>query len=83
MLSREIHAMAFDVRKHIYLNAKDSWISIGIVGIVVLYLIFDGLIYTLYSTEMGMLERLLGGDLYFIGTRAIVLCLFLIFGSHV
>jgi len=60
----------------------DWWISVGIACLVILYLVFDGLMYALFFSGPGMLARLLEGDLYFVGTRATVLCLFLIFGSH-
>ncbi|MDP2646348.1 MAG: ATP-binding protein [Desulfobacterales bacterium] len=75
--------MTFNTRKHIYLNIKDWWISIAIASTIILYLIFDGLMYAFHFTGTDLLDRLLRGDFYFIGTRATVLCLFLIFGSHV
>lgn len=51
-------------------------------AIAVIYWLLDSFVAVFFSTEGPILQRILGNDLKDIWTRIIVLCLFVIFGSH-
>jgi hypothetical protein len=52
-------------------------------GLGIIYWIIETLLYVFVSYELNFFDRLFGPDLAGICTRVIVLCMFLIFGSHV
>ena len=51
-------------------------------GIAAVYWLLDSFMSIFLSQEVALLDRILGPDLSEIWTRLIVLCLFIIFGSH-
>lgn len=51
-------------------------------GIAAIYWALDSFISIFHSTEGPLLQRFVGSDMSDIWTRLIVLCLFIIFGSH-
>jgi hypothetical protein len=59
----------------------DKMVLIGL-GIGVAYWIIECVLYLFLSYEFSFLDRLLGPDLNGLSTRIIVICLFLMFGSH-
>ena len=61
---------------------SDRMVLIGL-GLGIIYWIIETLLYVFVSYEINFFDRLFGPDLAGICTRVIVLCLFLIFGSHV
>ena len=60
----------------------DQMVLIGI-GFGVFYWILDSFLYIFLSYELNFFDRLFGADIDEIWLRLIVLCLFIIFGSHV
>jgi hypothetical protein len=62
-------------------NLADRMVLMGI-GLGVVYWIIETFLYVISSYEMFFSERFFGPDLHGLYTRIIVLCLFLIFGSH-
>ena len=66
-------------RTRVYLT--DRMVLIGIsLGIV--YWVIETFVYVIGSYQTNFFTRLFGPDLAGVCTRVIVLCLFLIFGSH-
>ncbi len=63
----------------VYLN--DRMVLIGI-GLGLLYWLLEALLYLFASPDLHLLQKVLPFDLGGIGTRIIVLCLFIIYGSH-
>ena len=61
---------------------KDRILLIGI-GIGLIYWIIDTFLYLISSYDTNVFGGLFGPDLDGVSTRIIVLCLFIIFGSHV
>ncbi|MGA8240971.1 MAG: adenylate/guanylate cyclase domain-containing protein [Desulfobacterales bacterium] len=59
----------------------DQMVLIGC-GIAAVYWLLDSIVAIFLSTEGPVLHRILGADMRDIWTRLIVLCLFVIFGSH-
>ncbi len=59
----------------------DGMVLIGL-GLGVAYWIIEGLLYVFLAYEINFLDRLFGPDISGLSTRIIVICLFLIFGSH-
>ena len=51
-------------------------------GIAAIYWVLDSFMSIFLSTEGPLLQRFVGSDMSDIWTRLIVLCLFVIFGSH-
>ena len=51
-------------------------------GIGAAYWIIECLLYVFLSYRINFFDRLIGPDLAGLSTRLIVICLFLIFGSH-
>jgi hypothetical protein len=72
--------MAAEEKTHVYLS--DRMVLIGL-GLGIVYWLIETLLYVFMSYELNFFDRLFGPDLAGICTRVIVLCLFLIFGSHV
>ena len=68
-------------KNRVYLT--DRMVLIGI-GLGTVYWIIETFlyVYVIGSYEINFLSRLFGPDLSGVCTRSIVLCLFLIFGSH-
>ncbi len=68
------------------LNSKtvkfDSMVLTGF-GIAVLYWVIDSLINIFRSPDVNVLQHIFESNQYDLYTRLIVLCLFIIFGSHV
>jgi len=62
-------------------NLTDQMVLIGI-GLGAVYWIIETFLYLVLSYDLDFFTRLLGPDLAGVCTRIIVLCLFLIFGSH-
>ena len=67
-------------KTNVYLS--DRMVLIGL-GLGIIYWIIETLLYVFMSYELNFFDRLFGPDLAGVCTRVIVLCLFLIFGSHV
>ena len=59
----------------------DQMVLIGC-GIAVVYWVLDSIVAIFLSSEGPILSRILGADMRDVWTRLIVLCLFVIFGSH-
>ncbi len=59
----------------------DHMVLIGL-GVGAVYLIIECLLYNFLSYQVHFLDRLFGSTLDEMSTRIIVICLFLIFGSH-
>jgi cbb3-type cytochrome oxidase subunit 3 len=53
------------------------------IGLGAVYWVIETLLFVFMSYELNFFDRLFGPDLSGLCTRIIVLCLFLIFGSHV
>jgi len=66
-------------RNRVYL--WDRMVLIGL-GIGVAYLIIEWLLYVFLSHQISFLDRIFGSDFYELSARVVVICLFLIFGSH-
>lgn len=71
--------MTAEKKTSVYLT--DRMVLVGL-GLGALYWIIETLLYVFLSYELKFLDRLFGPDLAGLYTRVIVLCLFLIFGSH-
>jgi adenylate cyclase len=59
----------------------DQMVLIGC-GIAVVYWLLDSIVAIFLSSDGPVLSRILGADMQEVWTRLIVLCLFVIFGSH-
>ena len=59
----------------------DGMVLIGL-GLGAAYWIIDCILYIFLAYEINFLDRLIGPDISGLSTRIIVICLFLIFGSH-
>ncbi len=68
-----------DSSKRVYLT--DKMVLIGI-GIGAVYWIIDCLLYVFHSYKESFTDRLFNPSFDELSTRVVVLCLFLIFGSH-
>ncbi|MFC1515732.1 hypothetical protein ACFL7E_03135 [Thermodesulfobacteriota bacterium] len=62
-------------------NLTDRMVLFGI-GLGAVYWFIETFLYVISSYNMFFSDRLFGPDFYGLCTRIIVLCLFLIFGSH-
>ncbi len=58
-------------------NLTDNMVFIGI-GLAIIYWVLESVVYAMLSDSVGFFGRLLGVDLL----RLLVLCFFMIFGSH-
>ncbi len=72
--------MTTEKKTRVYLTDRMVLIALGLGA---LYWIIETLLYVFLSYELKFFDRLLGPDLAGLCTRVVVLCLFLIFGSHV
>ena len=68
-------------QRNIRVRFTDKMVLIGCT-IAVLYWVLDSFVSIFLSSEGPWLQRILGSDMNEIWTRLIVLCLFVIFGSH-
>lgn len=59
----------------------DQMVLVGL-GLGIIYWIIETFLYAIQSYQTNLTDYLFGPDLSGISTRIIVLCLFLIFGSH-
>lgn len=64
-----------------HVHFLDKMVLAGLV-LGVVYWIIECLLYTFLAYEISFLDRLIGPDLSGLSTRIIVICFFLIFGSH-
>ena len=71
--------MINEKRNRVYLT--DGMVLIGL-GMGTTYWIIDCFLYIFLAYEINFLDRLFGPDLSGLSARIIVICLFLIFGSH-
>jgi hypothetical protein len=71
--------MASDQKKHV--SIFDTMVLTGI-GLGIAYWIIDTIYDVLTLDGVGFLDGLFGGGLSGIGTRIIVICLFIVFGAH-
>ena len=62
-------------------SLTDRMVLIGL-GLGTVYWLIETFLYVILSYELNFSSRLFGPDLAGLCTRIIVLCLFLIFGSH-
>ena len=60
---------------------SDSMI-IAVIFIATIYWFLDSVLNIFFSNKYNLIAEMIGPDLYDIYIRAIVLCLFIIFGSH-
>ena len=59
----------------------DNMLFTGL-GLAAVYLLLEALLYAMLSDGAGFLDRLIGWDYSGIAMRGLVLCFFMIFGSH-
>jgi PAS domain S-box-containing protein len=62
-------------------DRSDSMI-IAVIFIATIYWFLDSILNIFFSNKFNLIAEMIGPDLYDIYIRAIVLCLFIIFGSH-
>jgi len=62
-------------------SPADSMIM-AVIFIATIYWVLDSILNIFFSNKFNLIAELIGPDLYDIYLRAIVLCLFIIFGSH-
>jgi PAS domain S-box-containing protein len=62
-------------------NIFSSMVVFGI-GIAIIYWALDTFLHVFFSDRFNVIAQIIGPDLYEIYIRLIVLCLFIIFGSH-
>ena len=70
-----------DKDKKPQVSLTDRMVLTGI-GLGAAYWVIETFLYVISSYNMFFTDRLFGPDFYGLCTRIIVLCLFLIFGSH-
>jgi two-component system cell cycle sensor histidine kinase/response regulator CckA len=61
----------------------ESPVILTAVGLALFYWVLESFLYFFYEPEVNFIQHLLGHDLFEVWTRLLVLCLFVIFGSHV
>lgn len=71
-----------DKKRKFFTFTGDSIMLFGI-GLAIVYWLLDSFINLFLSTDANIMEQLLGANIYNLYTRIIILCLFVIFGSHV
>ncbi len=64
------------------LISGDYMLLFGI-GLAIIYWLIESVIHLFVSSDINFLQQLLGTSIYNTYTRIIILCLFVIFGSHV
>ena len=62
-------------------NVTDSMI-LTVILIATIYWFLDSVLNIFFSNKFNLIAELIGPDLYDIYIRLVVLCLFIIFGSH-
>ena len=68
-------------KNRVRVHLTDQMVLIGF-GLAAVYWILDTFMSLFLASEMNLFEQLFGFDLGEVSTRLIVLCLFIIFGSH-
>jgi two-component system cell cycle sensor histidine kinase/response regulator CckA len=69
-------------RKHKTARITDSMLTIGI-GLASLYWVLESFLYFFFSPEINIVQHLIGSQQFGALNRIMVLCLFILFGSHV
>ena len=64
-----------------FINSLNSMVLAGIF-LAIMYMAIDTILHVFYSDRFNLLAQIFGPDLYDIYTRIIVLCFFIILGSH-
>ena len=71
-----------DKKNKLKTTLMDSMVVTGI-GLAGFYWVCESFMYFFLEPEANFIQHLLGPDMFETWTRLLVLCLFLIFGSHV
>ena len=66
----------------IYRQGRSDSMIIAVIFIATIYWFLDSVLNIFFSNKYNLIAEMIGPDLYDIYIRAIVLCLFIIFGSH-
>jgi response regulator RpfG family c-di-GMP phosphodiesterase len=66
-----------------FLSVSGDSIMLFGIGLAIIYWLIDSFLNLFASTDTNFFSELLGTDVYNLYTRLIILCLFVIFGSHV
>jgi hypothetical protein len=62
-------------------NLADNMV-LAVILIATIYWVLDSILNLFFSNKFNLIAELFGPDLYDVYIRLIVLCLFIIFGSH-
>jgi len=60
---------------------SDSMV-LAVIFVAIIYWVLDSILNIFFSNKFNLIAELIGPDLYDIYLRVIVLCLFILFGSH-
>jgi PAS domain S-box-containing protein len=63
-------------------NRLSDSMVLAVISIATVYWVLDSILNLFFSNKFNLIAELIGPDLYNVYIRIIVLCLFLIFGSH-
>lgn len=66
-----------------FLSVSGDSIMLFGIGLAIIYWLIDSFLNLFVSSDTNFFTEMLGTDLYNLYTRVIILCLFVIFGSHV
>ena len=72
---------ASDMKQKIQVHFWDQMVLIGF-GLALFYSIFDSFLYLFTDYDVNFFQRLMGPGRSEIISRLVILCLFIIFGSH-
>ena len=72
---------ATEIKQKLRVHLWDQMVLIGF-GLALFYSVFDSVLYIFTEYDVNFFQRLLGPDLSEVWSRLIILCLFIIFGSH-
>ena len=72
---------ASGIKQKIRVHFWDQMVLIGF-GLALFYSVFDSFLYLFTDYDVNFFQRLMGPDRSEIISRVIILCLFIIFGSH-
>jgi len=64
------------------LNRYSDSMVLAVIFIAIIYWVLDSILNIFFSNKFNLIAELIGPDLYDIYLRVIVLCLFILFGSH-
>jgi two-component system sensor histidine kinase/response regulator len=73
--------IATQIKQKIRVHFWDQMVLIGF-GLALFYSVFDSVLYIFTEYDVNFFQRLFGPDLSEVWSRLIILCLFIIFGSH-